>query len=372
GEPNPLWVYSVGVSALFTPSVYPGTNIYTSSNLGTVNSLNPSNGEEFYRPVSLGGAINNRFSVVPLEDNTKMILTGAQNGYAYGIYADTGVVRWSVQLTSGMITAPPAVILRKYANAAYQSKYSTDLAFFATRNSDRTTNRIYAINPNNGSVVWTFNQNGSYAVDIFAAGPTVDYSNNWLYAVSYSGASQNQNSLWILDIINNGSLLYSANYGDIDFGVALSNNRTVANFASKTTGLVYSINSSDKTLRWTYNPGLGNNVNYSYVLPLSGGFLFTVSSHLIRIADNGNSASLVYDISIPGATPPLLSVTWNKVYVGSNNGTIYQINLSDGSTEFTRNVGYAIGFMSADTSLKNIYFGTTDGRVFAFRVPFTQ
>ncbi len=371
-EPNPLWVYSVGVSSLFTPSVFPGTNVYTSSNLGTVNSLNPSSGEEYYRPILLGGAINNRFSVVPLEDGTKMILTGAQNGYAYGIYADTGVVRWSVQLTTGMITAPPAVILRKYTNSTYQAKYTTDLAFFATRNSDRTSNKIFAINPNNGQILWTFNQGGTYQVDIFAAGPTVDYSNNWLYAASYSGAAQNQNSLWVLDIINNGALLYSANYGDIDFGVALSNNRTVVNFASRTTGLLYSINASDKSLRWSYNPGLGTNLNYSYILPLTNGFIFTVSSHLIKINDNGNSASTAYDISIAGATPPLLSVTWNKVYVGSNTGTLYQINLTDGSTEFTRNVGYAIGYMSADTSLKNIYFGTTDGRVFAFRVPFTQ
>ncbi len=371
-EPDPMWIYTVGVSSLFTPAVYPGTNLYTSSNLGTVSSLNPVNGEEFYRPLSLGGVINNRFSVVPLEDGTKMILAGAQNGYAYGIYADTGVVRWSVQLTTDMITAPPAVILRKYANSKYQSTYSTDLAFFATRNADRVSNKIFAINPNNGSIVWTFNQNGEYPVDIFAAGPTVDYTNNWLYVTSYSGASQNQNSLWILDIIDNGSLLYSANYGDIDFGVALSNNRTVANFASKSSGLVYSINASDRSLRWSYNPGVGTNVNFSYLLPLSDGFLFTVSSHLMRIADNGNSASLIYDIPIAGATPPILSVTWNKVYVGSNTGNLYQLNLTDGSTEFTRSMGYSIGYMSADTSLKNIYFGTTDGRIFAFRVPFNQ
>ena len=371
-EPNPIWVYSVGVTSLFTPAVYPGSNVYTSSNLGTVNSLMPASGDEYYRPLSLGGVINNRFVVVPLEDGTKMILTGAQNGYAYGIYADTGVVRWSVQLTTGMITAPPAVILRKYANSAYQSKYSTDLAFFATRNSDRVSNKVFAINPNNGSIVWTFNQSGSYPVDIIVAGPTVDYSNNWLYVASYSGASQNQNSLWVLDILNNGSVLYSANYGDVDFGVSLSNNRSVVNFASKTTGLVYSLNASDRSLRWTYNPNLGTGVNFSYLLPLSNGFIFTASGHLIRIVDNGSSASTLYDVSIAGATPPLLSVTWNKVYVGSNTGTLYQINLSDGTTEFTRNVGYAIGYMSADTSLKNIYFGTTDGRIFAFRVPFTK
>ncbi|MGC9042578.1 MAG: PQQ-binding-like beta-propeller repeat protein [Myxococcota bacterium] len=371
-EPSPLWVYSVGIASLFTPAVYPGSNLYTSSNLGTVNSLNPLSGEEFYRPLSLGGVINNRFVVVPLEDGRKMILTGAQNGYAYGIYADTGVVRWSVQLTTEMITAPPAVILRKYANSTYQSKYSTDLAFFGTRNSDRVSNKVYALDPNNGSIVWTFNQSGSYPVDIIVGGPTVDYSNNWLYVASYSGASQNQNSLWILDIINNGALLYAANYGDIDFGVTLSNNRTVANFASKTAGLVYSINASDKSVRWTYNPGLGSGVNFSYLLPLSNGFIFTVSGHLIRIVDNGNSAGTLYDIPISGVTPPLLSITWDKVYVGSNTGTIYQINLSNGSTEFTRNVGYATGYMSADTSLKNIYFGTTDGRIFAFRVPFTK
>jgi hypothetical protein len=176
----------------------------------------------------------------------------------------------------------------------------------------------------------------------------------------------------VLDILNNGSVLYSANYGDVDFGVSLSNNRSVVNFASKTTGLVYSLNASDRSLRWTYNPNLGMGVNFSYLLPLSNGFIFTASGHLIRIVDNGSSASTLYDVSIAGATPPLLSVTWNKVYVGSNTGTLYQINLSDGTTEFTRNVGYAIGYMSADTSLKNIYFGTTDGRVFAFRVPFTK
>ncbi|MCX7944531.1 MAG: PQQ-binding-like beta-propeller repeat protein [Deltaproteobacteria bacterium] len=372
-EPNPIWVYSVGVSSLFTPAVYPGSNIYTSSNLGAINSLNPLNGDEYFRPVSLGGAINNRFSVVPLEDGTKMILTGAQNGYAYGIYADTGTVRWSIQLTTtGMITAPPAVILRKYANSAYQTRYSTDLVFFATRNADRVSNKIFAINPNNGSIVWVFNQNGNHLVDIFTAAPTVDYSNNWLYAASYSGASQNQNSLWILDIINSGALLYSANYGDIDFGVALSHNRTVANFASKTTGLVYSINSGDKSLRWSYNPNLGTNVNYSYLLPLPDGLVFTVSSHLIRIIDNGNNASTLYDVTIAGVTPPLVSVVWNKLFVGSNTGTLYQINLSNGSIEYTRSVGNAIGYMSADTTLKNIYFGTTDGRVFAYRVPFTQ
>lgn len=371
-EPNPLWVYTVGISSLFTPAVYPGTNLYTSSNLGTVNSINPLSGEELYRPIFLGGTVNNRFVVVPLEDGTKMILTGAQNGYAYGIYADTGVIRWSVQLTTDMITAPPAVILRKYANPAFRGKYSTDLAFFGTRNSDRVSNKVFAINPNNGSIVWTFNQSGGNAMDIIAAGPTVDYTNNWLYVNSYSGIFQNQSSLWILDIINDGSLLYSANYGDIDFGTVLTNNRTVASFASKSKGLIYSINASDRTLRWSFNPGLGTGVNFSYLLPLSDGFIFTASGHLIRIVDRGDSASLVYDTVIPGATPPLLAATWNKVYVGSNSGVLYQINLSSGSSEFTRSIGFAIGYMSADTLLKNIYFGTTDGRIFAFGVPFTK
>src|SRR5581483_2827502 len=92
-------------------------------------------------------------------------------------------LRRSTCTTEDKIIATPAVQLWKYSNAAFQAASNDDLVYVTTRYGCSTTaaNRVIAIRASNGSIAWSFNSDGSFAIDYGSEGCAIDYANNKLY-----------------------------------------------------------------------------------------------------------------------------------------------------------------------------------------------
>jgi outer membrane protein assembly factor BamB len=379
-EPNPKWVYSVGVATMLTPTVNPGVGVYTASNLGYVNALSTSTGNELWRPSDVGGAIQNKMTVTTLSTGQgPWIFTGAQNGYGYAINASNGQVVWSTDLRTNptdIIMAAPIIHSRRFGSSSFNAKYAYDLVYFVTRNDtaiSRTNNKVFALNATNGAIVWTFNQSGGNNVDMIVAPPAMDYFHDKLFVMSYAGAAGNQPSLWVLDLLNDGALLASYNYGDLDApGTFSGSSRAYISFPARS-GIVYSLNTSDYAQRWTWDTGAGAGNSFSQLVRTTDGFAFAGAGKVYRIADNGTYASQTWAVSVAGPSSVLVTSSENTMHVGSSDGKLYQLAYSDGSVQYYKTLGSAAGSPGGDISAGSagIVVGTLGGSVFKFATPFT-
>ncbi|MBI5527400.1 MAG: PQQ-binding-like beta-propeller repeat protein [Deltaproteobacteria bacterium] len=379
-EPNPKWSYSIGVATMLTPTVNPGVGVYTASNLGYVNGLSTFTGNELWRPSDIGGAIQNKMTVTTLSTGQgPWIFTGAQNGYGYAINASNGQVVWSRDLRTNptdIIMAAPIIHSRNFASTAFKAKYTYDLIYFVTRNDtaiSRTNNKVYALNATDGSIVWTFNQSGGNNVDIMVAPPAMDFIHDKLFVVSYAGAAGNQPSLWVLDLLSDGALLGSYNYGDLDAaGMFSGTSRAYVSFPARS-GIVYSLNTSDYSQRWTWDTGAGAGNSFSQLQRTTDGFAFSGAGKVYRIADVGTYATQTWAVNVTGPSAVLVTTSQNTVHVGSSDGKLYQLAYSDGSVQYFKTLGSAVGSPGGDTSAGSIgvVAGTLGGSIFKFTTPFT-
>src|SRR2546423_7524549 len=99
-----------------------------------------------------------------------------------------------------MVQGGVAVALK---NGGFPS-LANDLVFAGTSNvsSDanyKTDNKLYALNGNNGTAVWTFNSGSTSTVDIISSAPYVDSVNGAVWVTSRSNTNA-QPSVWKMDI----------------------------------------------------------------------------------------------------------------------------------------------------------------------------
>jgi outer membrane protein assembly factor BamB len=383
GVGAPLWCYNVGLSALNQPITEVGVGTFSAFNNSVIanrtNTANPAlDGDERWRPVALQGLIGGRFPVVPLRGlSGQYLLVGTQDGYMYALNAQTGAVLWRGDngQALGKIQSLPVTQLYDFANAAYKAAQPRDLVFFATRiDGSPTGNKVIALDGATGQRVWLYQPND---LDMVSGGMLVDYTNNRLVVVARSNGNT-QPSLRILNTLTGQEVARLA-LGDIDFSVV----RLPATHQALVTandGTVSGVGLTSMQVEWSMKlPGTPTN----FARPQGRGFLATLQSGLVQYyllatqADGTAAAPTAPSWSTPvpgptGAFVYLLNASSGRVYVGSSDGKLHELDLHTGVNLKQVSLGTVqrIGMPTVDNTVNRLHVGTQDGRVCAFQVPF--
>ncbi|ABF89786.1 PQQ enzyme repeat domain protein [Myxococcus xanthus DK 1622] len=382
----PLWCYSVGLNASQQPITELGTGIFSAFNDSVVANLtqvtNPSaDGAERWRPRPLAGLIGSRFPVVPLHGlSGQYILVGDQGGVASALNAATGQVLWRWDNGGqpiGTIQSFPVTQLFDYANAAYRAAHpNRDLVFFATRLADASRNRVVALNAATGALVWSY-QPGN--LGMVAGGMVVDYTNNRLFVATRAHAGS-PNTLRVLNTLT-GQVLAQLPVGDVELSL-VRNAYSNLILVTDSDGFVHGVDAATAQLVWslpvTTRPAPNTPAFTSFVRPQGSGFVASLAAGRVAL----------YDVSGPAQSPPVLrwstpiaspsgTFSFNRngavrIYVGSSDGQVHQLELLDGSDSGQVSIGGAqrIGTPTIDHTVSRLHVGSEDGRICAFPVPF--
>jgi len=389
---QPLWCYSVGFSTLQQPITELGKGIFSANTSGrvTANLYDTSSavfdGNERWRPVQLQGAVQSRFPIVPLHGKTgQYILTGDQAGYPYALSADTGEVLWKGALL-GTLQSFPVVQLYDYADTAYRAAHpNRDLAFFATRLSTGTNNKVVALNAGTGQPVWTYAPGD---LGMVSGGMLVDYTYNRIYV----GSRSEGNTLASLRVLNSltGVEVARLSLGDIDFGIIRDISGKQA-YVTASDGTIHGVDMATMGLAWSVKvasrPSTGVPAFSHYARPVTGGFIVstlgasdaggTVARYTVKVAANGStSVALLWStpIASPSGTFSHTDSTSQRLYVGSKDEKIHELDFATGANlkQVALPGALAIGTPTVDRTVTpaRLHAGTQDGRICAFPVPF--
>lgn len=385
----PLWCYSVGLDARLQPITELGVGIFSSFNNSVVANLtqvsNPAqDGAERWRPLPLSGLIGSRFPVVPLRGLPgQYILVGDQAGVAHAINAATGQVLWRWDNGGqpiGTIQSFPVTQLHDFANAAYQAAHpGRDLVFFATRLANAAQNRVVALNAATGALVWTY-QPGD--LGMVSGGMVVDYTTNRLFIGTKSHAGS-PDTLRVLNTVAPGPTAQEVArlpVGDID--VSLVRNAVTNHiFATNSDGTVHAVSVSTLQPAWSLpiatRPAPSTPAFTSFVRPQGGGFVASIAAGRVEYYDVASGSPIPVlkwstPIAAPSGTFGLNSAGVARVYVGSSDGQVHQLELTDGTDSRQVAIGGAqrIGTPTVDNTVGRLHVGSEDGRICAFPVPF--
>src|SRR5262249_49906275 len=111
--------------------------------------------------------------------------------------------------------APPAIKLNKNSPQAFKdwatakSHANDDIVIVGTYDHECTGgarntphNRLLAYWASDLSTAWTFNQTGTYAVDFFSDGCSIDYTNSRVYCgTHHPDPPSTQNTLWAISTV---------------------------------------------------------------------------------------------------------------------------------------------------------------------------
>jgi outer membrane protein assembly factor BamB len=320
------------------------------------------------------------------------VIGGDQSGRVYSMDAAAGFKRWgdTTALTgTNAVQAGVSAQVRAWSNAAFQAAYTDDVIFAATLNASATSNKVFALGASNGAVLWTFEDAGN-GVDYIAGQPWVDYARNRIYLVSRGGSGSNQQSLWVIKTVTDGegtqgqpvsscpacTNLPATGLKGVHFETSptLSYNGNTL-YIGDTAGKLYAINANvgTLTLKWTLDLGAGANIKTSGFVwedsTTAGRLYFVTADGNVRcVQDNGGSAAACPGwtvTNVPGASTPLLL---DKLFVGANDGTVRQINLTNGTQDKQFPAagsldGTPLGAISTETGTE-IFVGTSGGKIF--------
>lgn len=324
--------------------------------------------------------------VAELDDGSRYLFASRGDGvlakYNSGLGAD-----WLNDLTRGIfagdtITATPAVHLRRLASAAYQARFSTDLVYVGTEYTSSTANRVYAINADTGSIVFILNYTEALEMDA-VKGLELDESNDVLYAATRQRADVTQHTLWAIDVLT-GTRLWSVDVGELWGEPLLAGDRV---YTVSLSGDFTAVNRHTGAIDWTV-PSSTFVITPGKIIESAAGEVFIASVDFLggvsMVRDDGDDGTLVWQIaSLPGgveAVPTSLEVGLGgeNLFVGGDDGRIYQLDVASGSVEASRLLveGSAITQLAIQEDnpvtdrAPSLFASTVDGTLGRFCQPF--
>ena len=379
------WVVNTLAASLAPPGLNPGTSIVTGSNK-LVFDINASTGVPITTPVSIGGTVAGRAAVIDSADSSighDVVYVPAQDDFVYAINSGTGAFDWIVSPASVPFVAGASVQLKAFSSVGYT--LAQDLVVAGTHNTATTNaNQIFGLNANTGSVIWTHTgaPGPNTGLDIMSSEPMVDYVNNAIWVTSRSNGGTAQPSLWKLDP-NLGTVLFSAKLGPIDYGPTLAPQSDVL-FVSVNGGALTAIDPVTGATFGSVNPGDGGVKNSAAVATFSMPYtvVFTTNTQVWSyqfscattpcLAGGGTFTKLWGGTAVNNPSAPLTFYGISKVYVGGGDGKIHELDLNTGVDGKQRllNTSVTVGDVGIDLVLNNVLASASDGRSYAFAIPF--
>ena len=377
-----LWTVGTHAASLAAPALNPGWQVAAGTGTNLLIVVNATSGERLYPPVSLSGAINGRAPIVDSLDSSlgkKVAYIADQDNLVYAVDVTTGQILW-VRNPTGLITnafqGGAAVVLKRYASASYT--LPNDLVILGTHNGASTAaNRIVALDGNTRSVRWTVAGNAGSVppMDIISSTPSVDYVHNAIWVTTRSAAGTAQPSLWKINA-NTGAVLFTANLGDIDSSPSLSAFSDLL-LAGTNGGILYAINPATGATLGSYNGGDGAIRGFPVAMAWSSPFniVFCTNTLVQGVSFNAatNTFTPLWTTAVAGPSAPIV---YGKIYVGSSDGKIHEIDPFTGVDGKQRAVNPAspsvVGDPSIDVLLLRIYVAATasNQHSYAFTIPF--
>jgi outer membrane protein assembly factor BamB len=300
-----------------------------------------------------------------------VVIGGDQTARVYSVDASTGGTNWTVNLTGSgaeTIQAPVAAQLLAYSDATFKSTYSDDVLFVATRNSSTTNNKLFALRASDGAVLWSFNGTiGSYNVDYIVGMPWVDYARNRVYVVSRAGGGA-QSSLWVINSLT-GALVQSFALGHISASPTMSYDGATL-YVGNEAGTLYAINLNTLAQKWSLAVGGALKGFVWEDWTTAGRLYFATGANQVRcVLDQTTSGSIQWTTAVTAPSTPLTMDT--VLYVGSSDGKVHQLLLSNGTDQKQYTVGggaYQVGDVSTET-WNEIFVPTTEGKLYKLTLP---
>jgi outer membrane protein assembly factor BamB len=360
---NPVkWVYSTGATSLTAPGI---GSVYVVSNDNIVHSMNPLDGDwpPLWKPFfRMKEPAQGRPSVlpIPIAGASKALFPGSQDGHVYAVNGLTGESLWRKRITTEDVQAAPGGLFTAFGG-------SYNLVLVGTKNT-LSDNVFYALNPDTGSVAWSFDNGGG--IGIISGQASVDYSNRRVYFASYAGLDPN--TLWCLDFDSSGaSLGWAQPLGNIGGSPVLYKGKI---YVGTTGGVVYALDADDGAILWS-RP-LGDGAVKGFIWPDFGANRLYLSTDgmVWALRDLSTGSSIDWSVPISGPSVPLLVPNTKYIYVGSGDGNFYQLDRTQlpptsksvmlGATPAT------VGAASMDVVNSMLFVGTSTGAIYAIVFPF--
>lgn len=363
------------VAGIATPTLSFGFNA------GKLLTVSSATGAWASVPANTLGAVQGYVSVFPFGSGDALIAAD-QTGWVSSVDTTTGAVNWVRKLDADAVQAAVSVYLRTGFTAAMQTAYpgTYDIVFAATMNNTATggftNNKVFALRSDTGAVLWTFNPlalrvapcTSGCPMDQVLGQPWVDYEGARLYVVSRDGSAGTQNGIWILNIVAGGTLLARFSGGDFTTAPSVLFDNS-ALLVGDQAGLLHVVDLT--TLTRTTNAVASGAAFKGFVWedvndagPTVGRLYFVTTDGTVWCLPDASSTSTCWTRKpvatgtvsqlLPGAT---------SLWAGGSNGLLYQLDLVSGAVTRTLTVGagtLSVGPVSTETT-DELYVGTTDG-----------
>jgi hypothetical protein len=389
------WMANTASTSLAAPSLIPGAVSAIGSQSNLLFMINPNTGLRVFPPVSIGGSISSRSSLIDSASSStgdNVIYVADNDGLVYAVSTDTGVILWVANptgATANSFQGAAAVQLKSVSPPSY--RLATDLLAVGTRNSGTTTaNQIFGLNGNTGTTIWslTGGVSGVPSMDIINSTPQIDYVNGAIWVTSRSACGTSQPSLWKLNP-NTGIFSATASLGDTDASPTLSFASDVlfvatnGNFLSGSTctagnGILYAINPATGQMVTSYAAGDGAIASFPVVLNTAPPYTIIFSGasavHAVSYDPTGPTFSDLWDTTISVPSAPVSYTGLSDVFVGSADGKIHELDITSGTDlkDVIVDTGTpgVVGDPALDITLSNIYVSTSDQHAYGFIYPF--
>jgi hypothetical protein len=383
---NTAWSSIVVGGAALNPAVAGTGRMSFGSNAGKLVSVDSATGEWNGVPANTVSPVQGYVTVFSYNGG-EAVIGGDQSGWVYSVNQATGAYHWIVKLNADAIQAPLSIYGREFfgANAGMATAYpgSYDIIFAATANTTPagfTNNKVFALRSDTGAVLWTFSP-ATLAVAPCATGcpmdqvvgqPWVDIERARLYVTSGSGAGGTQNSIWVLNLLSSGALL--ARYAGGDITSAPSQSFDLSSlFVGNEAGVLNIVNLNNLAAPLTQNTVAAGLVFKGFIWEdlnesMAGRLYFVTTDGFVRALATPTSSSFAWSTRpVAGGTVAQLLPGFTSLWVGGNNGRMYQLNLTTGALEgspFVVGAGtLTVGPVTTETG-DELYAATSDGTVY--------
>ncbi len=304
-----IWSYETGnrlLSDAPSPTIVNGTT-YVGSWDNNLYALNAKNGELLWKfdvtihsPSLTGwGAISGAPAVIG-----GRVYFGSWNGLFFALNAENGGLLWKFDAKAHIVVAPAVMGDKIYfATAAGTHEYQ-DNAFVDTMGW------IYALNAENGSLIWKRHLEDFGPGGEICSSPTI--SNGKLFLGV--GPMRDDNNLYALDA-ENGELIwiFSADR-TVYVSPAVAHDKI---YFGSGGGYVYALDENG-SLVWKFKTGGGI---YSPPAIGSGEIFIGSGARLYRLDAETGKLLQFYDIPSGVSGPPVIA--YGKIYIGSDDGKLY-------------------------------------------------
>lgn len=380
---NSVWIAATFSTTLAAPSLFPGTIVMAGSQTNLSFGIDAVSGMRKYPAVSLGGPVTGRSPVIDAADSSlaaNVMYVADNDGLVYAIATDTGQILWAVNPTglgtNGFVGAP-AVQVKSFSDGTFTPTH--DLLVLGTRNTGSTSaNRIVGMDGNTGATLWQTigNSGGVPRMDIINSTPAIDFVNHAVWVTSRSNGGTTRPSLWKLNP-NTGAVITTAALGDTDADPTLSIPGDVL-FVGNNAGTIFAIDPTTAATLKSVAGGDGAIISFPIVLGLSSPYTVIFSGqtavHAMTYNKSANTFTTLWSTAISGPSAPISYTGASKVYVGSADGKIHELDALTGvdGKQRTANTGQPgiVGDPALDLTLSRIYISTNDQRAYGFAFPF--